>query len=200
MDPDDDLDRGEKVDADLEAFDEYNDDTFGAAADAWDEDGHEELAKMTEEELHGVSASNDFFDLDNNGDANDFFDLDNNIEGDCLEAPGSETINGGQDEVIEQMASEMASMRTTASPLSEDPAILNAMPPPPRPNLPGPNSHMTLPPSQPRMAPRPDFVDPAIMSMGSMPLPPPPQRAMFPAGPPPAPAPQSKYFQFDFIA
>ena len=66
MDPDDDLDVGENTNEDFEAFDEFNDDTFGASADAWDEDGHEELAKMTEEELHGVSAANEFFELDDN--------------------------------------------------------------------------------------------------------------------------------------
>ena len=38
-------------------------DTFGAAADAWDEDGHEELAKTFQD---GAGA-NDFFDLGNNG-------------------------------------------------------------------------------------------------------------------------------------
>ena len=37
-------------------------DTFGAAADAWDEDGHEELAKTFQD---GAGA-NDFFDLGNN--------------------------------------------------------------------------------------------------------------------------------------
>ena len=37
-------------------------DTFGAAADAWDEDGHEELAKTFQE----GAGSNDFFDLGNN--------------------------------------------------------------------------------------------------------------------------------------
>ena len=38
-------------------------DTFGAAADAWDEDGHEELAKTFQD---GAGATNDFFDLGNN--------------------------------------------------------------------------------------------------------------------------------------
>ena len=37
--------------------------------------------------------------------------------GECLEAPGSETLNGGQDEVMQQIEEEMAAMRTsTASP------------------------------------------------------------------------------------
>ena len=37
--------------------------------------------------------------------------------GECLEAPGSETINGGQEEVMQQIQQEMAAMRTsTASP------------------------------------------------------------------------------------
>ena len=53
--------------------------------------------------------------------ANDFFELDNDDDlgglGECLEAPGSETINGGQDEVMQQIQQEMAAMRTsTASP------------------------------------------------------------------------------------
>ena len=39
--------------------------------------------------------------------------------GECLEAPGSETLNGGQDEVMQQVEQEMAAMRTsTASPPS----------------------------------------------------------------------------------
>ena len=31
---------------DTEAFDAFNDDTFGASADAWNEEDHEELAKL----------------------------------------------------------------------------------------------------------------------------------------------------------
>lgn len=79
MDPEDGENRTlEEVPDEMDAF---NDDTFGAGADAWDEEGHEQLAKLTEEELHGVQASNDFFDF-------------NEADDDCLEPPGSETLNG----------------------------------------------------------------------------------------------------------
>ena len=51
--------------------------------------------------------------------ANDFFELDNDDDlgglGECLEAPGSETINGGQDEVMQHIEEEMAAMRTTTA-------------------------------------------------------------------------------------
>ena len=187
MESDDDLEKPESLNPDLEAFDEFNDDTFGAGADTWDEEGHEELAKMTEEEIHGLETANDFFELG----ADDVLD-------DCLEPSGSETINGGQEEVMRQMQEEMAALRTTASPLvppnNVHHAIQNVMPPS-RPNLPGPVPHIQgAIPSQPQMAPRPEFVDPAIMSMGSMPLPPPPSRAVLPAEPPKAP-PQSRFNQ-----
>ena len=72
---------------DTEAFDAFNDDTFGAGADAWNEEDHEELAKLTEEELHGFGAGNDFFELDG-ADAGD---------DDCLEPAGESTINGDED-------------------------------------------------------------------------------------------------------
>jgi hypothetical protein len=56
------------------------------------------------------AAANDFFELGNDDD--DLGEL-----GECLEAPGSETLNGGQDEVMQQIEEEMAAMRTsTASP------------------------------------------------------------------------------------
>ena len=67
---------------------------------------------------------------------------------------------------------------------NNDPAISRVMQPPLPPQPQRPNFHQ---PPQPQMAPRPEFIDPAIMSMGSMPLPPPPTRAMFPGGLPPAP-------------
>ena len=118
---------------DLEAFDAFNDDTFGAGADTWDEEGHEELAKITEEEIHGFNAGNEFFELDKDASGLD----------DCLEAPDTSTINGDQD-------------------LSQKMTNLSMIPPPPKPNI------------------SPDFVDPAIMSMGSMPLPP-SRPPMFPA-------------------
>ena len=46
--------------------------------------------------------------------------------GECLEAPGSETLNGGQDEVMQQIQEEMAAMRTsTASPPQPPPSGSN---------------------------------------------------------------------------
>lgn len=129
---------GDEEGDNTEAFDAFNDDTFGDAAAAWNEDDHEELAKVVEEEIHGDTAGNDFFELDNaDGD-----------DGDCLEPPGTSTINGER-----AMAREMAAMQI------RDPAIMNVVPAPPRPDFP-----MQPPPRE--------FVDPAIMSMGSMPLPP----------------------------
>ena len=90
-------------------------------------------------------------------------------------------------------------------PPNHDSANLNAIPLPPGP-APAPRVNPaagSMPPGGPQgsappmpSAPpgghsqhKPEFVDPAIMSMGSMPLPPPPSRAVFPAGPPP----QSKF-------
>ena len=126
---------GQNGSEDLEAFDAFNDDTFGAGADAWNEDDHEELAKLTEEEIHGFNAGNEFFELDKDSSALD----------DCLEPPDVSTINGDQE-------------------LSQKMTSLSMIPPPPKPTI------------------SPDFVDPAIMSMGSMPLPPSrPPPPMFPA-------------------
>merc|ERR1712223_1012378 len=132
---------------DTDAFDAFNDDTFGAGADAWDEEDHEQLAKLTEEEMHGFSAANDFFELDDATGGDD----------DCLEPAGSTTINGDEEDLAEQMAS----LRTSE---------LSSIPPPPKPEFsmrPSPNEQL-----RPQFPPQPDFVDPAIMSMGQMPLPP----------------------------
>merc|ERR1719266_170684 len=79
---------------DTDAFDAFNDDTFGAEADTWNEEDHEQLAKLTEEEMHGFSAANDFFELDDAGGGDD----------DCLEPAGSTTINGDEEDLAEQMA------------------------------------------------------------------------------------------------
>ena len=129
MDPEAEHDLGgQNGDGDLEAFDAFNDDTFGAGADTWNEDDHEELAKLTEEEIHGFHAGNDFFDLDQASAADE----------DCLEPAEASTINGDQE-------------------LSQKMTNLSMIPPPPKPDV------------------STDFVDPAIMSMGSMPLPPRPE-------------------------
>jgi hypothetical protein len=59
----DDLETPENVNnPNLEAFDAFNDETFGASAEAWDEDIHEELAKMIEIVNTGLKASNAFND------------------------------------------------------------------------------------------------------------------------------------------
>jgi hypothetical protein len=78
---------------DTEAFDTFNDDTFGASADTWNEDDHENLVKLTDDELTSMEASNDFFDLGNN-DAED---------GDCLEPLEAINMNGQQG-LVQQMA------------------------------------------------------------------------------------------------
>ena len=139
---------------DTEAFDAFNDDTFGADADTWNEDEALELAKLTEEEMHGmhgIQTSNDFFELE---DANAGDD-------DCLEPAGSSTINGDED-----LADQMASLRTSE---------FSSIPPPPIPMTDFP-SRPPAPIEQqqvrPQFPPQPEFVDPAIMSMGQMPLPP----------------------------
>ena len=192
MDPsEDDLD-AETFNTGPEEFDAFNDDTFGASADTWNEDAHEELAKITEEEMQGLNLQTDnaFFELDDNG--ADFDD------GDCLETPGAETLNGDQalESQLESLSvqddNDFERDHDLGSPV--DPAILNAVqkplqqqrppvdfpPAPPRPSMIPQQPPMT---NVQRQAPMgtPEFVDPAIMSMGSMPLPPRPQ--MFP--PPP---------------
>ena len=99
MDPsEDDLDR-ETFNNDPEEFDAFNDDTFGASADAWNEDDHENLAKLTEEEIHGFQAGNDFFELDNLKD-----------DGDCLEPPGEETLNGDLETQLESLEIEQSKL------------------------------------------------------------------------------------------
>ena len=50
------LDPGLARAEDAETFDAFNDDTFGGADDEWNEDAHEALAAMTEEEMKAVQA------------------------------------------------------------------------------------------------------------------------------------------------
>jgi len=64
-------------------LDAFNDDTFGTGADEWQEDAHEELAQLTEEERKALKASNDFFEFGEDD------------EGECLEP---ETAGGLEEE------------------------------------------------------------------------------------------------------
>ncbi len=153
-----------------ENFDAFNDDTFGAAADEWKEEDHEELAKLTESELRAGGAA--ALHMGGNGDAEDFFDLGHvdADDGDCLEPPGESTINGEEGEIEKELAGKFEMAR-----LEQDPAILATSSVPPGPPLGHglrPNEFPRPPAIPPQMPPRPEFVDPAIMTMGQVPLPP----------------------------
>jgi len=77
-------------------LDAFNDDTFGAAADEWKEDTHEELAQLTEEERKALKASNDFFEFgeDDEGEClePETGGLDEEDEGGCLDSAADQLL------------------------------------------------------------------------------------------------------------
>jgi len=171
---------------DLDAF---NDETFGdGIGDAWQEDAHEQLAKMTEQERIALKQSSEFFDFGSDGE-----ELGGELE-DALEPPPKQ--NGGSHGMVERL--DQLSLQSGTMP--PPPLTVQTNPPPmvpmqqgyPQPAPPMPNMYMQpqqmvphpqhpqhpqhpnfplLPPSH-FAPPNTQFQDPAIMSLSKMPPPP----------------------------
>ena len=112
-------------------FDEFNDDTFGVGAEEWEEDQHEQLAMLTEDERKALAQSNDFFA--------------NQEEEDQVE---EELANGVKQKV--DLSTDPAIMSVSHFPPPPPPQTMNVYPPqqPAMPyGMPPPNLHPHLPPA-----------------------------------------------------
>ena len=167
---------------DLDAF---NDETFGdGLGDAWQEDAHEQLAQMTEQERIALKQSSEFFDFGSDGE-----ELGGELE-DALEPHPKQ--NGGSHGVVERL--DQLSLQSGSLP----PPPLTVQTNPPhmvplqqayqQPTHPMPGMYIQQ--QQPMVPPHPQypllppshfappnthFQDPAIMSLSKMPPPPPQQ-------------------------
>jgi len=164
---------------DLDAF---NDETFGdGLGDAWQEDAHEQLAQMTEQERIALKQSSEFFDFGSDGE-----ELGGELE-DALEPPPKQ--NGGSHGVVERL--DQLSLQTGSLPpppltvQTNPPHMVPLQPTYQQPTHPMPGMYIQqqqqmvpphpqfplLPPSH-FAPPNTHFQDPAIMSLSKMPPPP----------------------------
>jgi len=166
---------------DLDAF---NDETFGdGIGDAWQEDAHEQLAKMTEQERLALKQSSEFFDFGSDGE-----ELGGELE-DALEPPPKQNGSShGMVERLDQLSLQSGSLPPPPLTVQTNPPQIvpmqHAYPQPPGPPIPGmymqPQQIVShpqhpqyplLPPSH-FAPPNTQFQDPAIMSLSKMPPPP----------------------------
>jgi len=168
---------------DLDAF---NDETFGdGLGDAWQEDAHEQLAQMTEQERIALKQSSEFFDFGSDGE-----ELGGELE-DALEPPAKQ--NGGTHGVVERL--DQLSLQGGSLPpppltvQTNPPHMVSVQPTYQQPTHPLPGMYIQqqqhqhqqqmvphpqfplLPPSH-FAPPNTHFQDPAIMSLSKMPPPP----------------------------
>jgi len=166
---------------DLDAF---NDETFGdGLGDAWQEDAHEKLAQMTEQERLALKQSNEFFDFGSDGE-----ELGGELE-DALEPPPKQNGSShGLSDRLDQLSLQSGALPPPPLTVQTNPQMIQVQPnyqqqhlqqgmfiqPQQNHLIPQHPQFPLLPPSH-FAPPNTHFQDPAIMSLSKLPPPPPQQ-------------------------